>query len=415
MRPVPRGRRNPAWAVPVCAAWLAGAAACAPGTRLSAVVGGLAAAYVLGGPARRGSRAAPADADAWDGDTEAGAYWAIVDVPVAVLTSPGLAFTVPAILRTASLWRARQLDIARAATAVACGLATGIVSVAFRACAPPADLHGPEPLAWFAAVLGAGILRGLLLAAGPRLAGYRAREHAAPGREMLRAVLMTASAGTCLTCATVTNPLCIAAIPLLAVLLRRSARYEHAEAGALADPKTGLLNMAGWERRAAAEISRAARDRTPVAVMFADLDHFKAVNDTHGHLNGDAVLRAVAGVLRTQLRQYDVAGRFGGEEFVVLLPRTDLIQARQIAERVRRAIAATPVRLTGAGEAFATVTISAGVASLERAGTAASLPGLLADADAACYQAKAAGRNRVRTSARIPGQAPGIGNLLPST
>jgi diguanylate cyclase (GGDEF)-like protein len=88
---------------------------------------------------------------------------------------------------------------------------------------------------------------------------------------------------------------------------------------------------------------------------------------------------------------------------VVLLPRTDLVQARQIAEQVRRAIAATPVRLTGTGEAFATVTISAVVSSLESASTAASLPGLLAAADAASYETKEAGRNRVRACAREPG------------
>lgn len=407
MRPVPpgsRGRCRLAWAVPACAAWLAGAAACVPGTRLSAVAVGLAAAYALGGPARRGAGTAGAAVRAGG---EAGASWAVVDVLVAVLTSPGLAFTVPAVLRAGCLWRARQLDISGAVAAVTCGLGTGIVSLAFRACAPAAAAHGAEPAAWLGAVLGAGILRGLLCAAVPLITGCGAGDEALSGREMLRAVLVTAAAGTCLTCATVASPLCIAAAPLLAILLRRSARYGQAEAGALADPKTGLLNMAGWERRAAAEISRAARDGTVLAVMFADLDHFKAVNDTYGHLNGDAVLRAVAGVLRTQLREYDVAGRFGGEEFVVLLPRTDLVQARQIAERVRRAIAAAPVALAGTGEPLVTVTVSAGVASLECAGTAASLPGLLAAADAACYEAKAAGRNRVRASPRGAGTGTG--------
>jgi diguanylate cyclase (GGDEF)-like protein len=410
MRPDParsRGRSGPAWAVPVCIAWLAGVAACAPGTRLSAVAGGLAAAYALDGPVRRGGGADTGGAAAHAGGAGMGASWAVVDVLVAVLTSPGLAFTVPAVLRSGCLWRARQLDRSRASAAVTCGLGTGILSLAFGACAPPADAHGPEPLAWFGAVLGAGVLRGLMRAAGPLLAGCRAGAEALWGREMLRAVLVTASAGTCLTCAVAVSPLCIAAAVPLGDLLRRSARYGQAGAGALADPKTGLLNMAGWERRAAAEIGRAARDGTAVAVMFADLDHFKAVNDTYGHLNGDAVLRAVAGVLRTQLREYDVAGRFGGEEFVVLLPRTDLVQARQIAGRVRRAIAAAPVRLTGTSEAAATVTISAGVASLESASTTSSLPGLLAAADAACYEAKAAGRNRVRGCAREPGTGTG--------
>jgi diguanylate cyclase (GGDEF)-like protein len=410
MRPEPprsHRTRTVAWAVPACVAWLAGVAACAPGTRLTAVAGCLAVAYALDGPALRGARAETPGACGGEGGAEAGASWAIVDVLVAVLTSPGLAFTLPVVLRAGCLWRARQLDLSRAVAAVACGLGTGIVSVAFRACAPAAAARGPVPLAWFAAVLCAGIARGLWCAAGPRLAGCRAGEEAPPGREILRTVLVTAAAGTCLACAVAASPLCIAAAPLLGIVLRRSARYGQATAGALTDPKTGLLNIDGWQRRAEAEISRAARDGTAVAVMFADLDHFKAVNDTYGHLNGDAVLRAVAGVLRTQLREYDVAGRFGGEEFVVLLPRTGLVQARQIAERVRRVIAAAPVTLTGTGAAPVQVTISAGVASLENPGTAPGLPGLLAAADAACYQAKAAGRNRVRASAHEPGTGSG--------
>jgi len=402
-----RGRSGLAWAVPVCVAWLAGVTACVPGTRLSAVACGLAVAYVLGGPVPRGAYAEADGAAACGCGGEIGACWAIVDVLVAVLTPPGLAFTLPAVFRSGCLWRARQLDFRRAARAVACGLGTGIVSLAFRAWLPPAAGRGPEPLAWLAAVVCAGIVRGLLDESGQHHGGCGAAGEPPSRREMVRTVLVTASAGTCLACAVVASSLCLAAVVPLGVLLRRSARYAQVAAGAMTDPKTGLLNMAGWRQRAAAEIGRAARDGTAVAVMFADLDHFKAVNDTYGHLSGDEVLRAVAGVLQARLREYDVAGRFGGEEFVVLLPRTGLVQARQIAERVRSAVAETPVRLTGTGAASVTVTVSAGVASLETGGTASSLPGLLADADAACYQAKAAGRNRVRACVRAPGTSSG--------
>ena len=149
-----------------------------------------------------------------------------------------------------------------------------------------------------------------------------------------------------------------------------------------------------------------------------DIDHFKAVNDTHGHLAGDQALRAVAGIVKTQLRAYDIAGRFGGEEFAVLLPHTQPAQARRIAERLRTAIAAASFD-AGAGRcppAGVRVTVSAGVASLADAGP--GLQALLAAADAALYDAKAlaatgsapgAGSRRMRQARRGPGTGPGHG------
>ena len=100
------------------------------------------------------------------------------------------------------------------------------------------------------------------------------------------------------------------------LLARRFMMHAQLLAKSRIDTKTGLLNAATWESEAAAEIARAVRTRSPLSVALIDIDHFKAVNDTYGHLAGDTALRAVSDALREQLRSYDLAGRFGGEEFV---------------------------------------------------------------------------------------------------
>src|SRR6201999_4197783 len=101
------------------------------------------------------------------------------------------------------------------------------------------------------------------------------------------------------------------------------------------DSKTGLLNMRGWRESAVKELARADRTRAPVGVLMVDLDHFKQINDTWGHPAGDDMLLAVANVLRTETRPADVVGRFGGEEFVVLLPDADDEAAAAAADRIR--------------------------------------------------------------------------------
>jgi diguanylate cyclase (GGDEF)-like protein len=140
------------------------------------------------------------------------------------------------------------------------------------------------------------------------------------------------------------------------------------------------------------------RTHSPLAVALLDIDHFKVVNDTHGHLTGDKVLRAVSDALGTVLRTYDLAGRFGGEEFVVLLPQTGEADARQIAERLRAHIGSLSVPVSDAPDATCiSVTVSIGLATLE--GGRREVTELLAAADAALYYAKETGRNRVRVLA----------------
>jgi diguanylate cyclase (GGDEF)-like protein len=160
------------------------------------------------------------------------------------------------------------------------------------------------------------------------------------------------------------------------------------------DTKTGLLNASTWEQEAAVEIARAVRTGTPLALALVDIDHFKAVNDTYGHLVGDKALRAVADGLCSQLRVYDVAGRFGGEEFVVLLPHARESDALNVAERLRAHIAALSIPVNDADESgpCVKVTISVGVAALD--GDSRELAEMLAAADAALYYAKETGRNK---------------------
>jgi diguanylate cyclase (GGDEF)-like protein len=155
------------------------------------------------------------------------------------------------------------------------------------------------------------------------------------------------------------------------------------------DGLTGLLNRRALLEALEAEAERAARDERPVAVLLADLDRFKAINDTHGHLAGDAVLREAARRMKSVIRRYDGIGRYGGEEFLAVLPGSDGEAARAEAERVRQAVAAEPFPL---GDVSVHVTCSIGVAwSAVPAGADA----LVRQADVALYAAKNRGRNRV--------------------
>jgi len=138
------------------------------------------------------------------------------------------------------------------------------------------------------------------------------------------------------------------------------------------------------------EVTR-ARAQTPLAVAIADIDHFKTVNDTHGHLAGDAVLAAVSAAIRDLLRDRDLCGRFGGEEFTLLLPRTTAAQALEITERIRQGI--SQLAIPRDGTAAIRVTISIGIAVPSQARH--TLDDLLAAADHALYQAKHSGRDRV--------------------
>lgn len=178
--------------------------------------------------------------------------------------------------------------------------------------------------------------------------------------------------------ALLTRPaLALLVVPPLA-LLPRAASSGRLAVAARTDGKTGLLTATEWYARAGRELARAGRAGTATAVLMLDVDRLKPVNDRHGHLAGDAVLRCVAQALTEHLRDSDLAGRFGGDEFVVLLAGVTPEDALRVADRLR---------LRVAGHAASTVSI--GVACAPSHGRSADE--LLAAADAACYAAKSRG------------------------
>ena len=174
-----------------------------------------------------------------------------------------------------------------------------------------------------------------------------------------------------------------------AVELRESV--NHTLALAVTDELTGLYNRRYFERHLTLMLDKAREQDRDMAVMLIDMDFFKAVNDTHGHAVGDAVLREFALRLRRNIRGVDLACRFGGEEFVVLMPDTDFQQAQGVAERVRAAVSERPFDV-GGGRSL-TITISLGVAFNEADTDVPET--LIKHADIALYRAKREGRNRV--------------------
>ncbi|SDG95331.1 diguanylate cyclase [Propionivibrio dicarboxylicus] len=161
---------------------------------------------------------------------------------------------------------------------------------------------------------------------------------------------------------------------------------------ALADELTGLMNRRGFEMTLASCLGDEASEGHGTCLLFADIDHFKRVNDTYGHLMGDKVLRAVAQILRANVKGKDTAARFGGEEFVVLLPDTRIDGALSVAEKIRSTIEGCRIRRTDTQQEMAQVTVSFGVASYCPGESAETF---LARGDAALYAAKCKGRNCV--------------------
>ena len=186
---------------------------------------------------------------------------------------------------------------------------------------------------------------------------------------------------------------------LVSVVGNRLAEINQLQSEARTDPKTGVFNVRGWTEAAQRSMTRASKGEHGLAVLMIDLDHFKWINDTFGHPAGDDVLRMVAQQLDEVTRPGDVIGRFGGEEFVVLLPEIDDGAARVTAERIRAAVAELHIPTTdkrGGPTTVAGRTTSIGVAVYPLHGQ--TIDTLLQAADAAVYEAKEGGRNQVRVA-----------------
>jgi diguanylate cyclase (GGDEF)-like protein len=337
------------------------------------------------------------------------AWW----LPIALLLPPLYALLAPFAVGAVLAARAGWIPVYRRAfSSAALGLAGAATSATFHLAVPSAVLasHGAER-AWLtrppvvltavACAVVFAVVNSFIVAVAARLA-----DPGEPIRKMLgdRETLLLDLTETCVgilvavTCA-LSYLLLLVALPPV-ILLQRSLMHQQLATAARTDPKTGLLNATAWQREADAEVARALRTDAPLALLLVDVDHFKLVNDSHGHLIGDEVLRALATELRQQVRESDVVGRFGGEEFTVLLPGIDDAGAYGIAERLRASAASLSV---AAADARINVTVSIGVAVLGRHGN--DLFELLAAADVALYRAKDAGRDQVRVYARATGNA----------
>jgi len=335
--------------------------------------------------------------------------YAVWELPIAILLPPVYALVVPIFRLSLTQLRVRSLPLHRRVfTAAVIGLSYAGASVAFRGMTGQgfgtAAHPGPRAALWVLAVtvaaavqwtINTSLLFPAIKGADPTVSMrelYLARERVHNDvTELCVAVLVTL--GIAVTPLTI-----VLAFPFV-TLLQRSLRHGHLVNESRIDSKTGLLNAGTWEREAASEVARAVRTHTPLAVALIDIDHFKAVNDSFGHLAGDKALREVARTLTIFLREYDLVGRFGGEEFALLLPQAKAVDAYRIAERIRAHISAMPIDVNDdPGAEQVRLSISIGVAALGArwgSGIGGQLTDLLAAADAALYQAKQNGRDRV--------------------
>ena len=335
---------------------------------------------------------------------------------IAIALPPFFAFAAPIPLTAYKLVRVpRMASHRRVFSNATLSLAYGCASLAFHALPPP--IAGPSPgagahvLTWTAAVIGCGLLGWLInhvpLFGAIRLSDPHARLRGlVASRESVTSDVVELSLAVSLSLLVAIDPVLMTlALPSL-VLHRRHLLHTQLVNQTRVDAKTGLLNAVTWQREAAVELARAVRTRTPLAVAMIDLDHFKRVNDTFGHLAGDLVLRELASGLRSTLREYDIVGRFGGEEFTLLLPHTDSTEAARITDRIREHVSQQVVMVDDSNHnAFPLrITVSIGVACL--GDSRRDLNDLIAAADNALYQAKQAGRNRIRVLADANSTAP---------
>jgi diguanylate cyclase (GGDEF)-like protein len=344
-------------------------------------------------------------------------------LPTAILLPPVYAALMP-IPMLYVMWRFVHRGVPHRSvfTAASLSLGYGLISWIFRSFPPhfagPAVGTGSHALTWVLAVVISNLVGSrvhhFLLVGAVKLSdpSVRIRDIEWTWHE-LQAVFVEVDIGAVLTLVIASAPqLIVVAFPTV-LLMRRFVVYPVLIAQARVDAKTGLLNVSTWEAEAEVELSRAVRTRQPVSIALVDIDHFKSVNDTYGHLVGDRVLKAIANALATQSRDYDRVGRFGGEEFVLLLPQTVEGDATRIAERLRRFVEGMQIPIDERPEApLVKVTISIGVTAMAQ-DVPRALTDLLAAADSALYQAKQAGRNRV--AAAVPADDMGMQAALSRT
>jgi diguanylate cyclase (GGDEF)-like protein len=332
--------------------------------------------------------------------------YATWELPAALLLPLAYVPVLPVVRMALTQWRIKRVPVyKRVFSAAVVGLSYVVAALAFHALirlAPGAAAHPTShALAWMlvAAACAAAqwtsnqvLIWTAIKGADP---GVRVRDEAFARESMYNDVTELCVAVIVSFCVASSMIALVFALPFI-TLLQRSLRHAQLVQDSRVDAKTGLLNAATWERQATTELTRAVRTGTALAMALLDIDRFKVINDTYGHLVGDQVLREIARTLTSQLRDYDLAGRFGGEEFTLLLPQTRSVDALRIAERIRSSIAALSVIAPGStGAERVQVTVSIGVAALD-SGTDRTFSQLMAAADAALYRAKGSGRDQVQ-------------------
>jgi diguanylate cyclase (GGDEF)-like protein len=324
---------------------------------------------------------------------------------IAITLPPWYALAAPIPFAVHKLWRTRRMLVYRRVFSHgAIGLAYGLASLTFHSL--PASVSGTPPatgrhaLYWVLAVAACGLIAtavnyGLILVA-IKLSDPDARiRDLVATRQSLASDSLELSLGVSLTLVVAINPvLMVLALPTV-VLCRRYLMQAQLLAQARIDAKTGLLNAGTWQREASAEFYRALRSHAPLALVMVDIDHFSSVNETAGLAAGDQVLQGIARTVTQNLQGTGLVGRFGGEQFAILLPQTGETEARRLAERLRDHIAGEPIAIedgSHAGFVFR-LTVSIGIAVLDRSRRA--LTELIGAADRALSEAKTTGRNKV--------------------
>jgi diguanylate cyclase (GGDEF)-like protein len=324
---------------------------------------------------------------------------------IAIVLAPFYAFVAPILLTIYRIFRTNPVVLYRRVFSNATiSLAYGCASLLFHAI--PDSVAGAHPgmgnhaLTWTASVAVCGILgwvinHGLLVAA-IRLSDPQARVRELIGsRESITSDCIELSLAVSVALVVAINPVLMALALPSVIMQRRYLMRVQLVAQARMDPSTGLLNTVTWQREATAELLRALRSRSPLALAMVNIDHFKDVNEVAGKIVHDQLLRDVAGMLKDQLPEHDLIGRFGSEEFAILLPQTGRDEAQRISERLRDHIAAEPIAIeSGSQEGFVfRLTVSIGVAVLNESRRA--LAELIGAADSALGQARSTGWSKV--------------------
>jgi diguanylate cyclase (GGDEF)-like protein/putative nucleotidyltransferase with HDIG domain len=322
-------------------------------------------------------------------------------IPAAMLLPPelvaliGVVQHIPEWLKTRSVWYIQIFNICNWTLSMLAAYAAfhGVLQIGSGS-----DVD--YALAGVAAAASIVAVNHVLMAPMLHLArGHSLRESGLFSFPSLSTDLVLAMLGVAMAAFWVRNPWLIpfAVAPLL--LIHRSLSVPQLQEEARVDPKTGLFNARHFAVALNEELIRAERFDRPLSLVMADLDLLRDINNTYGHLAGDAVLQGIAETFRAQLRHYDVPARFGGEEFAILLPETPPEQAFEIAERIRRAVAASKFDVETSSEPIQ-ATVSIGVAGFPRDGADANE--LIHQADLAVYRAKLQGRNRVLDASSEP-------------